>query len=400
MSIQLGEGKERRIMAKLSESSTSTFPRIDRAGFQALIDLLRNLGYTVIGPRIRDGAIVYEEVQSSVDFPVGWTDEQEGGKYRLKKKKNSTWFCYTAGPQSWKKYLWPAQQYLWKAERNEAGFQINGNHTEARPYAFIGVRPCELAALAIHDRVFLQGPFRDPGYQGHREKLFVVAVNCVKAGGTCFCASLKTGPKAEAGFDLALTELYEGDRHDFLVEAGSEHGREILRQIPHEMAPKKDVDLAESLLHKSAASMGRTLDTEGLKEMLYRNLEHPLWDEIASRCLSCGNCTLVCPTCFCTSVEDSTSLTGDHAERRRNWDSCFTLEFSYIHGGSVRASPKARFRQWMSHKLATWQDQFGLPGCVGCGRCITWCPVGIDITREAQALRDSERPTGKSRGGA
>lgn len=386
-------------MAKPSEPSSTASPRIDRAGFQALIELLRKLGFTVIGPRVRDGAIVYEEVHSSTDFPIGWTDEQEGGRYRLKKKKNTTWFCYTVGPQSWKKYLWPAHQFLWKAQRNEAGFQITGNHRESPAYAFLGVRPCELAAIALHDRVFLQGPFRDPGYQNLREKLFVVAVNCAKAGGTCFCASLQTGPKATAGFDLALTELYDSERHDFLVEAGSERGREILQQIPQETASQKDRDQAEALLHKSAASMGRSLATEGLKELIYRNLEHPLWDEIASRCLSCGNCTLVCPTCFCTSVEDSTSLTGDHAERGRAWDSCFTLDFSYIHGGSVRASPKARFRQWMSHKLATWQDQFGAPGCVGCGRCITWCPVGIDITREAQALRESERPSGKTRAG-
>ena len=124
-----------------------------------------------------------------------------------------------------------------------------------------------------------------------------------------------------------------------------------------------------------------------IKELLYRNLEHPRWEDVARRCLSCTNCTLVCPTCFCTTVEDATDLSGGHAERRRRWDSCFSMDFSYIHGGYIRPSVKARYRQWMTHKLATWIDQFGTSGCVGCGRCITWCPVGIDITAEVKAIR-------------
>jgi formate hydrogenlyase subunit 6/NADH:ubiquinone oxidoreductase subunit I len=140
----------------------------------------------------------------------------------------------------------------------------------------------------------------------------------------------------------------------------------------------------------AAAQMGRVMDTSDIKELLYRNYEHPRWDNVAGRCLTCANCTNVCPTCFCTTVEDVTDLTGQQAERRRRWDSCFTMDFSYIHGGSIRASTKSRYRQWMTHKLATWIDQFGTSGCVGCGRCITWCPVGIDITEEVAAIRAGE----------
>ncbi len=135
--------------------------------------------------------------------------------------------------------------------------------------------------------------------------------------------------------------------------------------------------------------MGRSMDTSGIKELLYRNLDHPCWENVASRCLTCANCTMVCPTCFCAAVEDTTDLTGERAERWRRWDSCFTMDFSYIAGGSVRSSPKARYRQWMTHKLASWIDQFGTSGCVGCGRCITWCPVGIDITEEVRAIRET-----------
>jgi ferredoxin len=145
--------------------------------------------------------------------------------------------------------------------------------------------------------------------------------------------------------------------------------------------------------------MGRQLDTGGIKDLLYDNFEHPRWDDVASRCLTCGNCTMVCPTCFCFSITEVTDLAGLQAEQQRSWDSCFTVEHSNLHGGPVRVSGRSRYRQWMTHKLATWIDQFGTSGCVGCGRCITWCPVGIDITEEAAAIRASDGDTGGGTGG-
>ncbi|MFZ3179832.1 MAG: 4Fe-4S dicluster domain-containing protein, partial [Methylocystis silviterrae] len=221
-------------------------------------------------------------------------------------------------------------------------------------------------------------------------RALIVAVNCGQAGGTCFCVSMRAGPRVEHGFDLALTELLDGTEHSFLVETGSDEGRALLAQVPHRLASSREVEAREAVTERTASSMGRNMRLDDLNELLMSNLEHPRWDEVATRCLSCTNCTLVCPTCFCTSVEDASDLSGKHAERWRRWDSCFTMDFSYIHGGSVRASAKSRYRQWMTHKLATWIDQFGSSGCVGCGRCITWCPVGIDITEEVRAIRGGD----------
>jgi formate hydrogenlyase subunit 6/NADH:ubiquinone oxidoreductase subunit I len=198
---------------------------------------------------------------------------------------------------------------------------------------------------------------------------------------------MKTGPTVDGPFDLALTEVLQGDEHYFIVEAGSEKGRAVMAEVPHRPAGTTEMEIGENLANQAAARMGRALDTADIKQLLYRNPEHPRWDDVAGRCLSCTNCTLVCPTCFCTTVEDATDLSGEQAERRRRWDSCFTMDFSYIQGGYIRPSVKARYRQWMTHKMASWIDQFGTPGCVGCGRCITWCPVGIDITAEAAAIR-------------
>jgi formate hydrogenlyase subunit 6/NADH:ubiquinone oxidoreductase subunit I len=254
----------------------------------------------------------------------------------------------------------------------------------------VGVRPCELAALLVQDRVFLGDAGADPDYRSRRESAFLVVVNCGSPAGTCFCESMSTGPRSGPGFDLALTELVDDARHDFVVEVGTERGAAVAAGLSHRPAEPADLEAAEAVLREAKGRMGRALETEGLKERLDRSNEDPHWDEVAKRCLACGNCTMVCPTCFCATVEDATDLTGTHAERRRVWDSCFSIEFSYVHGGSVRTSVGARYRQWITHKLATWHDQFGVSGCVGCGRCITWCPVGIDITAEARAIDPGE----------
>jgi ferredoxin len=363
---------------------------------QALIAALQKRGFQVVGPNVRDGAIVYRELSSAADLPVGWTDEQEGGHYRLKQGGSPALFSYVVGPHSWKKFLYPPTLTLWQAKRENGSQQIVDGTPETPKYAFVGVRPCELQAIAIQDKVLLQGEFVDPVYKDRREKLFTVAVNCVVPGGTCFCTSMKTGPKATSGFDLCLTEVVEPGHHYFVVESGSSAGAEILGQVNHKKAGDEQQQKATELLSKAAKQMGRQLDTDGLQELLHKSDAHPRWDEVAKRCMTCGNCTMVCPTCFCVMVNDSTDLQGKSAERIRRWDSCFTIEFSYMHGGSVRTSNKGRYRQWMTHKLASWVDQFGTFGCVGCGRCITWCPVGIDITEEAAAIR-GEGMSGKGK---
>jgi ferredoxin len=355
-----------------------------------LLQALRQRGYTCIGPTMRDAAIVYEEIRSEVDLPIGWTDEQEGGTYRLKKRSDEARFGYNVGPHSWKQYLFPPSTLLMKARRTEDAFVVEASSDPTPRYAFIGVRACELNAIAIQDRTFLNGPYVDLTYKRRREAAFIVAVNCGQAGKTCFCVSMETGPMAKSGYDLALTEMLEDGRHEFLIEIGSERGAEVARELPTRAADVNDTAAARRMVDRAVAQMGRTMDTAGIKELLYRNMEHPRWENVASRCLSCANCTMVCPTCFCSTVEDVTDLTGDHSERWRRWDSCFTAAHSYVHGGSVRPTTLSRYRQWMTHKLATWIDQFETSGCVGCGRCITWCPVGIDITEEVRAIREAD----------
>ena len=366
---------------------------IERDDLQRIIDGLARQGYRVIGPTVRDGAIVYDTVARLDELPMGWTDQQDGGRYRLERRGDGAFFGYAVGPHSWKRFLHPPIERLWQARREGDGFSVIENEEAAEPLAFLGARACELRAIAIQDRVFLSGQYLDKSYKIRRDHAFIVAINCGQAGGTCFCVSMDAGPKAEAGFDLALTELIEEDRHLFVMEVGSAAGADMVKDLPSRPATDEEVIAAEQIVSRTKGQMGRSLDTSGLKELLQANAEHPRWDEVAKRCLTCGNCTNVCPTCFCTTVEDTTDLSGATAERVRRWDSCFTLDFSYIHGGSVRNSARSRYRQWMTHKLAHWIDQFGTSGCVGCGRCITWCPVGIDITEEAAAIRAAAEPS-------
>ncbi len=356
---------------------------------EKLIQSLVRRGYEVLGPTIRDEAVVYDEVEGLRDLPQRQTDEQEAGHYRLKPRSDGAPFGYNLGPQSWKKYLHPAQVKLFEAEQKESVFRIlNSAPVPTHRSAFLGVRACDLAAIGIQDRVLLNGPYRDPIYQARRDRVFIVAVQCTQAAATCFCASMGTGPQVpKAEVDLTLTEIVNAEEHWFLAEAGSDRGREVLAELEHRPSTEQERSSAAAALDAAARQQTRRMDTSGIRELLYQNFEHPRWDEVAERCLTCANCTMVCPTCFCTTVEDVSDVTGDHAERWRLWDSCFTMDFSYIHGGSVRTSGKARYRQWMTHKLASWIDQFGTSGCVGCGRCITWCPVGIDITEELQAIR-------------
>ena len=357
---------------------------IPKPSLQKVFDNLRASGFALIGPTVRDGAVVLDEISGLEDLPLGWTAEQAPGRYRLKQLHQQEYFGYGVAPQSWKRFLHLPQITLFSLEKADGKWVFKAAQPTIPPRAFIGVRACELSAIGIQDRVFLGGEFHDPYYSRQRERIFILAANCARAYSTCFCSSMKTGPKVTQGFDLSLTELSNA----FVLEVGSEMGSEMLRDTPWEPATAFDLGRAAQCMHNAEREIERQLRTDDLPKLLYDNLEHPRWDDVAARCLSCANCTQVCPTCFCVTVEDTCNLKATAAERTRAWDSCFVKEFSHVHGGNIRPTIRARYRQWLTHKVASWIDQFGTSGCVGCGRCITWCPVGIDLTEEIKAIRE------------
>jgi ferredoxin len=359
----------------------------DHTKLQSLIDLLRSEGFCVVGPTIDQQAILYDEITSVLQLPRGFSDSQSPALYQISKTPSGPasqkYFHFNLGPHSWKKYLYPPDSIL------------PGEHSTAKPLAILGARACELAAIAIQDRVFLSGPFVDSDYALRRKDLLVIAVQCTTAANTCFCASMNTGPALPdpethpQSFDLALTELVLNDQHGFVIQSGSNRGQELLEKLDTTQATQEMLEMRDQSINHLAASMNRSMPSGNLRDPLMARLNHPHWEDVAKRCLSCANCTMVCPTCFCSSVDEVHDLVDETIVRQRRWDSCFNPDFSHTSGAPVRNTIRSRYRQWLTHKLATWHDQFDTSGCVGCGRCITWCPVGIDLTQEVAKLLEN-----------
>ncbi len=357
---------------------------LDRAGLERILQALVDHGFDLIGPTVRDGAIVLDRIGGVADLPRGIGEVQGPGTYRLTKRDDDLLFAWAHGPDAGKRFLFPPREVLCTATRSEGQLKVECAPMDERPLAFIGLRSCDLHAIEVQDRVFLD---TDPAYARRRETALFIGVNCGTPGETCFCVSMGTGPRCSFGFDLALTEVAGG----FTVEVGTPRGRELMEMADSREATGEEEAESLRVTREAEGRMGRSLDTSDLPHLLYRNREHPRWEDVAARCLACGNCTSVCPTCFCHDVVDSMGLPGAAATRTREWASCFSEEFTHQAGvGSIRGSREARYRQWLTHKFASWIDQFGTSGCVGCGRCITWCPVGIDVTVEIAEIRASD----------
>jgi len=359
---------------------------IGPGGLDRLIGLLQEAGYQTFGPTVRDEVIRLAPITGVSDLPRGIGDDTAPGRYRLTSRSDGAYFGFAAPADSWKPHLFPPRQVLFSAIRTADGIRFRPVSPPPQRQAFIGVRGCDLAGIAILDEVLLHGDHPDPHYAARRDGLFLVGADCAHPAATCFCASMGTGPAVGPGADLVLTELDPGTpRHRFLVTAPSQRGAEVLADVPHSPAGPPDLRAAAALRESAEAALVRQIPAgEWIPDP-----EDPRWSDVAQRCLACANCTMACPTCFCVDINDTNDPVTGATQRSRAWGSCFEQRHSSLHGGPVRSSRASRYRQWLTHKLLTWPEQFGTAGCVGCGRCIAWCPADIDITEEAGALRRS-----------
>ena len=370
----------------MSELTIDTTLAIKKEDLTTLISLLQKKGYKTIGPTIKENALVLTDVNKLEDFPIGYSTVQEKGSFRLKQNLNKQYFGFTTGHDSWKQFLFPPQCVLFDSSKDNGHWKETLEMEDDQKQAFIGVRPCDLAAITIQDNVFIRDDFTDPIYKAKRQNLLIISVSCSDPAPTCFCSSMGTGPKAETGFDLNLIEL----DNLFLVEVGSDAGLSLMREIPWELASAYHLQTSNQINLDSQNSIQRKMeDLKNLPEMLINNLGSPMWEQISENCLNCGSCTQVCPTCFCWDMVDNTNLPGNKTERVRIWDSCFNPTYSAQAGGNIRATTMPRYRQWLTHKFSTWINQFGSLGCTGCGRCIVWCPAKIDITENISKLQEA-----------
>lgn len=360
-----------------------------------MIHLLTSEGYKVLGPTVKNDVITYGQLCSTQDLPVGWKDEQKAGYYRLKKRDDNALFGYNLGPHSWKQFLFPSNEKVLQARKLDSGLTLLEEiKAEEQKMAFIAVRACELKAIEVLDKVFIENGSSYRQYKKRREELFIIAVNCTRSVSTCFCTTMKTGPTVEGSFDIAITEVIQDHEHYFTVRVGSPKGQKLCDTLHLSNAQKTQEQRALQLIEENKKAMQVRFDDSTSKDMLSKSHNYKAWDDVAARCINCANCTLVCPTCFCSDTKEKVSLDGSHSERWQHWESCFNLSHSYVHGGSIRTSSMSRYRQWLTHKFGTWWDQFDTSGCVGCGRCITWCPVGIDVTEEINNLHQESKQSG------
>lgn len=352
-------------------------------GAQAPAAIFKNIpeDHQVIGPVEQKWAVNLAPVSSASALATGVGAEEKRASYRLTREPGNSDLSGARPMNSPKSFNFLSREPLLTAERINGETRFETPAIETRKKAFFGLHSCDIAGLFVMDRTFSKR-YGDPAYDSRRENTLVIGVGCSKPGANCFCSTFDTGPDLKSGFDIGLTWL--GDK--YLVEVATEAGERIVSALPKEPAGPDAMRERDKKTADARRSMTKAFDLKKALTVLNDNYDHPYWNEPSERCLSCGNCINVCPTCYCYRVVDETSLDGKTATRTRVWDACQHLEFSAVHGGNFRPERVDRIRQWVNHKINWTIEQYGVSGCVGCGRCITWCPTAIDITEPVWRL--------------
>jgi len=274
--------------------------------------------------------------------------------------------------------------------QSEAMFTLRGSRLESVPPAerkrvVVGTRPCDARASALLDLTLAPKDDADPLWQARRAATALVSFGCIHPAETCFCQAVESGPFDPRGSDVLVTPLADG----FTFQALTKTGEALIAHLP--AAEKEMITQAEAVQKKAASVQKKPFDTPRALDKMYALFETDFWTQQAASCLGCGVCTFLCPTCFCFDIVDETS----RAQRVRNWDSCmFRIYSQEASGHNPRPTKTERTRQRVMHKYAYWIEQVNEVGCTGCGRCVQFCPVNIDIrsmVRQAQTMPTDTR---------
>lgn len=285
--------------------------------------------------------------------------------------------------------LLPPKKWFFPAEEPLMTFRVEGSEVlddsvEAPDRVLFGLHPCDVNGLLLMDNVF-SGAYEDPYYRARRDKTLIVGVSCKEAQSGCTCNAWGTD-ESHWGFDLFLTDL--GDV--YFVSVGTVKGAELLdRNVETRDVTVDDVTRFQEAMHRFKESFAEELDTEQLPLLLDAKFDSPIWDELGARCLSCGACSMVCPTCYCFDVEDRLDADGTTGTRVRVWDSCQFKEFAEVaHGHNFREARASRVKYRYYHKQWGYLSKFERVLCVGCGRCARACKAGINPTVVVKALQE------------
>ena len=327
-------------------------------GLQKLLDFFVKRGFTVYGPVIKGKSWVFSEIHSISEVDLN----------------------YIRSILPPKKLLLPPKSSIFSFKLDDS-FEVFES-CDFKNVVLFGVHPCDLKAIERLDAFFSLYP-EDVCYKARRQGLFIVGLTCNVVDEHCFCSSLGIDPEASTGFDILITQIGES----FLVESGSLKGLNILRELNFPEAKSEHLEAKMRHIEDLKSRFTKKADFKELDKIAKSKLDHKVWLETAEKCLSCGNCSMVCPVCYCFDVYDSLDLTLKEGARVMELDSCQLLEYAEVAlGGNFRRDRYQRLRHWMLCK-------FGAAGgstytsCVGCGRCLVYCPTSIDLTEVARVLK-------------
>jgi len=332
-----------------------------------LIEVLKAYGYVTYGYKVSRGAVIFDELRNLEDMPLKYRDVQGPGSYRLI-EGNGVRHSF-ASP---KEVIHPARQELFNVDSNGG---VSYPPIESKKIALVGIKSCDLASIKVMDRILSN----DDSYNARRKEALTIVEECINPGDTCFCGSLGTGPYVSEDFDLAYARI---DDDHVLFKYGSRVGLNLVKRLGLKPASEELVNTYSSLMseakEKTSPLKFGLSDIEN--SMLKSMSDVDLWKKLSEKCVGCANCNLVCPTCFCTEFLDDLKL-DNSASRVRFWVGCLSYVYGLVAGTHFRPELYMRYRHFVLHKFLFYRKQIGLVGCVGCGRCITWCPVGIDLRK-------------------
>ncbi|ABO48689.1 4Fe-4S ferredoxin, iron-sulfur binding domain protein [Desulforamulus reducens MI-1] len=329
---------------------------LNKSETASLLDKLAN-EYRVIAPVEKEGLVQFAAIQKGEEAKLDYMNAKKPGK----------------------EILFPQSEELYSYTVDAEGVRMQDN-VDPKATIVFGMRPCDVKSMVLLDNVFKNDQYEDVYYLTRRANTLIVGLGCNEPSATCFCSSMSCGPFAKEGSDIFLTDIGEA----YVVEGISEKGKELLAKLGLAEASAEAKGQAAKLQEETKAD--GSVNIEGLAEKLGGMFEHPYWDSLYEKCLGCGACTYLCPTCHCFDIADE--ATDCNGCRVRNWDACMFPLFT-LHGSGHNPRPggKARWRQRLMHKFNYFVERYNATACVGCGRCIKNCPVNLDIRQVLADVR-------------